>query len=81
MIIVLLSGTLQVTGLVFTSTVQVYLVLLSDGTTLDSISVLLLLIIEPSESVHCMAIPLSDERFTHCIIALYPSSVYLSLLW
>ena len=82
MVIVLLSGK-QVTGLVSTSTVQVYSVLLSDGTTLGSISVLLLLIIAPSESVHCMDLlvtPLSNERFTHCIVALYPSDrfVYLS---
>ena len=53
MVIVLLSGE-QVTGLVSTSAVQVYSVLLSDGTTLGSISVLLLLTIEPSESVQFM---------------------------
>ena len=75
MVIVLLSGK-QVTGLVSTSAVQVYSVLLSDGTTLGSISVLLLLIIAPSESVQfmdLMIIPLNDKTFTHCTIALYPS--------
>ena len=80
MVIVLLSGE-QVNGLVSISTVQVYSVLLSDGTTLCSINVLLLLTIAPSELVQFMIIPLSDETFTHCIVTLYPSdrSVKLSL--
>ena len=83
MVILLLSGK-QITGFVSTSAVQVYTVLLSDGTTLGSISVLLSLIIAPSESVHFMdliVIPLNEEGFTHCIVALYPSgrSVKLSV--
>ena len=69
MVIVLLSGE-KVTGFVSTCAVQVYTVLLSDGTTLGSISVLLSLIIAPSESVQFIVIPINDERFTHCIIAL-----------
>ena len=78
MVIVFLSGK-QVPGLVSTSTVQVYSVLLIDGTTLGSINVLVSLIIAASESVQFIVIPLSDERFTHSIVALYPSGRFVKL--
>ena len=70
-----LSGK-QLTGLVSNTAVQVKL-LLSDGISFDMISIFLLLIKVPFESVQLTEASIIS---THCIVALYPGTRVVAML-